>query len=61
VIYLDNRVDVPFLDGKDITIKDLNGETLSKEIHTIEWTADMAEQKGYNHFMLKRYMNSQMQ
>lgn len=52
VIYLDNR-EMAILDGKDITIKDLDGETLSKEIHTIEWTADMAEKKGYNHFMLK--------
>ena len=52
VIYLDNR-EMAILDGKDITIKDLDGETLSKEIHTIEWTADMAEKQGYNHFMLK--------
>jgi glutamine---fructose-6-phosphate transaminase (isomerizing) len=52
VIYLDNR-EMVILDGEKIIIKDLEGEILTKEVHTIEWTPDMAEKQGYEHFMLK--------
>ena len=52
VIYLDNK-EMVILDGDEIIIKNLDGNTISKEIHTIEWTPDMAEKQGYNHFMLK--------
>lgn len=52
VIYIDNR-EMVILDGEEITIKNLDGDIISKEIHTIEWTPDMAEKQGYNHFMLK--------
>ncbi len=51
-IYLDNR-EMVILDGNDITVKNLEGEIISKEIHTIDWTEDMAEKQGYDHFMLK--------
>jgi glutamine---fructose-6-phosphate transaminase (isomerizing) len=52
VIYLDNR-EMVILNGKNVKIKDLDGNEISKEIHTIEWTEDMAEKQGYDHFMLK--------
>lgn len=52
VIYLDNY-EMVILDGDGITVKNLDGDVISKEIHTIEWTPDMAEKQGYNHFMLK--------
>jgi glucosamine--fructose-6-phosphate aminotransferase (isomerizing) len=52
VIYLDNR-EMVILDGEEIIIKDLDGKILTKEVHTIEWTPDMAEKQGYEHFMLK--------
>ncbi|MCE5215209.1 MAG: glutamine--fructose-6-phosphate transaminase (isomerizing) [Methanobacterium sp.] len=51
-IYLDNR-EMVILDGNKVTIKDLDGEIISKKIHTIDWTEDMAKKQGYNHFMLK--------
>jgi len=52
VIYLDNR-EMVILDSKGITIKNLDGDVISKEINTIDWTPDMAEKQGYDHFMLK--------
>jgi glucosamine--fructose-6-phosphate aminotransferase (isomerizing) len=52
VIYLDNR-EMVILDGEEIIIKDLDGKILTKEVHTIEWTPDMAEKQGYEHFMIK--------
>lgn len=52
VIYLDNK-EMAILDGNDVIIKNLDGDVISKEVHTIEWTPDMAEKTGYNHFMLK--------
>ena len=36
-----------------VIIKNLNGEILTKEVHTIEWSPDMAEKHGFDHFMLK--------
>lgn len=52
VIYLDNR-EMVILDDEGITVKNLEGDIISKEIATIEWTPDMAEKQGYDHFMLK--------
>lgn len=52
VIYLDNR-EMVILDGEGITVKNLDGDIIPKEVHTIEWTPNMAEKQGYNHFMLK--------
>lgn len=52
VIYLDNR-EMVILDGEQIIVKNLEGDILTKEVHTIEWTPDMAEKQGYDHFMLK--------
>ncbi len=52
VIYLDDK-EMVILEGTGVTIKNLMGEILTKEVHTIEWSPDMAEKQGYKHFMLK--------
>ena len=52
VIYLeDNEMVILSEDG--ITIKDSEGKVIEKEIFIIDWTPDMAEKGGYDHFMLK--------
>ena len=52
VIYLeDNEMVILSEDG--ITIKDSEGKVIEKEIFVIDWTPDMAEKGGYDHFMLK--------
>lgn len=52
VIYLDNQ-EMVILDSNGVTIKNSEGKIIPKEVHTIEWTSDMAEKQGYEHFMLK--------
>ena len=52
VIYLeDNEMVILSEDG--ITIKDYEGKAIEKEVFVIDWTPDMAEKGGYDHFMLK--------
>ncbi|MEN4018067.1 MAG: glutamine--fructose-6-phosphate transaminase (isomerizing) [Methanobacterium sp.] len=52
VIYLeDNEIVVLNEDG--IVIKNADGNIVQKELDTVDWTPDMAEKGGYNHFMLK--------
>lgn len=52
IIYLeDNEIVVLNEDG--IVIKDADGNIVQKELDIIDWTPDMAEKGGYNHFMLK--------
>lgn len=52
VIYLEDN-EMVILNKNGIIIKDSNGNVLKKEINIIEWTPDMAEKGGYEHFMLK--------
>lgn len=52
VIYLDN-MEMAILDGNGVTIKNLDGDIITKEVNTIEWSAEMAEKQGFDHFMLK--------
>ncbi|WP_321211762.1 glutamine--fructose-6-phosphate transaminase (isomerizing) [Methanothermobacter sp. DP] len=51
IIYLDDG-EMVIIDG-DVRVRDLDGNTVSKEVHLIDWTADMAEKAGYDHFMIK--------
>jgi len=52
VIYLeDNEMVILSEDG--VTIKDSEGSVIEKEVFVIDWTPDMAEKGGYDHFMLK--------
>lgn len=39
------------MDG--VTVKDEEGAVINKEIETIDWTPEMAEKEGYDHFMIK--------
>ena len=52
IIYMDDN-EMVILEPDGVIIKDINGVVVDKEIHTIEWTSDMAEKGGYKHFMLK--------
>ena len=52
VIYLNDN-EMVVLDINGVSVKDMDGNLLDKEIHKIDWTSDMAEKGGYNHFMLK--------
>ncbi|MDI6723917.1 MAG: glutamine--fructose-6-phosphate transaminase (isomerizing) [Methanobacterium sp.] len=52
VIYLEDH-EMVILSEDGIEIKDADGNIIEKEIFTIDWTPDMAEKGGYDHFMLK--------
>jgi glucosamine--fructose-6-phosphate aminotransferase (isomerizing) len=52
VIYLNDN-EMVVLGPEGVLIKDIDGNLIEREIHTIDWTSDMAEKGGYNHFMLK--------
>ena len=52
IIYLDNK-ELAVLTQDNITVFDLNGNEIKKEINEIDWNAEMAEKQGYTHFMLK--------
>ncbi|HML05474.1 MAG TPA: glutamine--fructose-6-phosphate transaminase (isomerizing), partial [Methanobacterium sp.] len=41
------------LDEGGIVITDMDGNILQKNVSIIDWTPEMAEKGGYNHFMLK--------
>jgi len=45
--------EVAVVDCNGVRVKDLDGQSVSREPETISWTADMAEKDGYPHFMLK--------
>ncbi len=51
VIYLEDGEFARLDDG--LTVTDHTGEQLSKEVHTIEWSAEQTGKSGYDHFMLK--------
>src|SRR5882724_3603930 len=52
VIFLEDG-DVAELTQNGVTIFDLDGKPLKRDVKTIEWNALMAEKSGYPHFMLK--------
>jgi glucosamine--fructose-6-phosphate aminotransferase (isomerizing) len=52
IIYLNDK-EMVLLTGEGITVKDVDGNPIEKEIDLIDWTPDMAEKGGYDHFMLK--------
>ncbi len=52
VIYVEDGEFV-ILNNDGVIVKDSNGNILDKEIHKINWTADMAQKEGYDYFMLK--------
>lgn len=52
VIYLEDN-ELVILNEDGILIKDSEGNAVQKEVFVIDWTPDMAEKCGYDHFMLK--------
>lgn len=52
VIYLDNK-EFAVLTKNNISVFNLEGKEIKKEINKIEWDAKQAEKQGYKHFMLK--------
>ncbi len=52
VIYIEDN-EMVILNNEGIIIKDPKGNIIEKEVSIIDWTPDMAEKGGYDHFMLK--------
>ncbi|MGZ7095378.1 MAG: glutamine--fructose-6-phosphate transaminase (isomerizing), partial [Methanobacterium sp.] len=52
IIYLEDD-EMVILDEEGIIVKDENGNLVQKEVFIVDWTPDMAEKGGYNHFMIK--------
>jgi glucosamine--fructose-6-phosphate aminotransferase (isomerizing) len=52
VIFL-HEGDVADIRPEGVTITDVDGNPLEREINTIDWTPEAAEKGGYDHFMLK--------
>ena len=53
IIYLKDG-EMVILDEKEgLVVKDVEGNVVDKEVHIIDWTPEMAEKGGYDHFMLK--------
>ena len=52
VIFLDDQ-EMAVLSEKGVTIGNLSGEKVSKEVKTIDWSPSMAEKGGFKHFMQK--------
>lgn len=51
VIYLDDG-EMAVIDT-EIRVRDMEGNIIRKEVHVIDWSPEMAEKAGYDHFMLK--------
>jgi glucosamine--fructose-6-phosphate aminotransferase (isomerizing) len=52
VIFLDDG-EMVVLTPDSTTISSLDGKHIHKKVHSISWSASMAEKGGYKHFMLK--------
>ncbi|MDY6964768.1 MAG: glutamine--fructose-6-phosphate transaminase (isomerizing) [Halobacteriota archaeon] len=52
VIYLDDG-EIASIGRDYIDIKTLDGSSVNKKVHTVDWDVDAAEKAGYEHFMLK--------
>ena len=52
VIFL-HEGDVADIRPDGVTITDVDGQRLEREVTTIDWTPEAAEKGGYDHFMLK--------
>ena len=52
IVFLEDG-EVAELDGEKLTVVNLEGKEIKKQITKINWTASMTEKLGYPHFMLK--------
>jgi glucosamine--fructose-6-phosphate aminotransferase (isomerizing) len=55
VAYMDDG-EVAVVTPQSISVYDLLGQPVKKELHTIDWDISAAEKGGYPHFMLKEIM-----
>ncbi len=51
--YLLEQDEIAELTADSVTITDINGDILSKELMTADWDMEAAEKGGYPHFMIK--------
>lgn len=51
-VYLNDR-EIVHIKDNDIQFLNAKGDTLKKEITTVDWSADLVEKAGFKHFMLK--------
>jgi glucosamine--fructose-6-phosphate aminotransferase (isomerizing) len=47
---------IAIIDQDGYTIKDINGDPVSKHIEQVKWNVEEIEKQGYKHFMLKEIM-----
>ena len=47
------RGEIVILDKDGVVVHDEFDNVVNKEIDTINWTPEMAEKEGYDHFMIK--------
>ena len=47
------RGEIVILDKEDVVVHDEFDNVVNKDVETINWTPEMAEKEGYDHFMIK--------
>jgi len=52
VIYLENN-EIATIEIKSYSIKNIDGKNVNKQVSEIDWSPELAEKSGYDHFMLK--------
>jgi glucosamine--fructose-6-phosphate aminotransferase (isomerizing) len=52
VIYLENK-EIAVLEKNNVAVKDIEGNKIDKKINKIDWSPELSEKSGYDHFMLK--------
>lgn len=57
-IYLIENNETVLVTADQVTIFDEDKNKVDREVFHVTWDVDAAEKEGYEHFMLKRYMNS---
>lgn len=51
--YILNDGEMAVVEADKVTVKDLNGKKINKEVFRVNWNAEAAEKGGFEHFMLK--------
>lgn len=51
--YILNDGEIAIVEADKVTVKDLNGKKINKEVFRVNWNAEAAEKGGFEHFMLK--------
>jgi len=52
IIYLENK-EIATLEKDNYSIKNIDGKIVEKNVNEIDWSSELAEKSGYEHFMLK--------